>query len=219
MDRIVNIAQNTTLVLCFVAAAWLAIRKRDRAWTLLAFFFGCFALGDLYWMSCVLFYGETPTITVVSSLSWYATYIFLYMTLRQLAPPESARETRVLPWLGFAFTLAMGIFYFALYIVWQIELGEKYVLWGKALDNLIVALLMGLLLFSAIRRLMDRDKYPTQRYFCIVVLVFCLLEYALWTASCFWWTDTLGNPYYWFDFLLTANFFFFLPATKKAVAA
>ncbi len=219
INRIMNASQNAVLVLCFSAAVWIAIRKRERAWTLLAFFFGCYALGDLYWMFCLVFYLTTPKITIVSDLSWYATYIFLYMTLRQIAPPESAREKRALPWLGAAFAMAMAVFYFSLYIVWEIRLGEEYVLWVKAVDNLIIALLMGLLLFSAIRRLMDRGKYPAQRYFCIVVLVFCLLEYALWTSSCFWWMETMENPYYWFDFLLTASFFFFFPATKKAVAA
>ena len=85
--------------------------------------------------------------------------------------------------------------------------------WGEVLTNLAYALLMSLLLFSAIRRLLDGDKYPARRLLSLMILVFCLLEYALWTASCFFSGDGLQNPYYWIDFLLTASFVFFIPAT------
>ena len=51
------------------------------------------------------------------------------------------------------------------------------------------------------------------------VLAFIALEYALWTASCFWVSDTLTNPYFWFDFLLTLVLLLFLPAVRKAVEA
>lgn len=51
------------------------------------------------------------------------------------------------------------------------------------------------------------------------VLTFTALEYALWTASCFWVSDTLTNPYFWFDFLLTLVLLLFLPAVRKAVEA
>ena len=49
------------------------------------------------------------------------------------------------------------------------------------------------------------------------MLAFIALEYALWTASCFWVSDTLTNPYFWFDFLLTLVLLLFLPAVRKAV--
>ena len=74
---------------------------------------------------------------------------------------------------------------------------------------------MGLLLYSAIRRLAERRN----RFLPALILILCLLEYALWTASCFWNDELLLHPYYWFDFLLTVSFPFFLPAVRKAVAA
>ena len=39
------------------------------------------------------------------------------------------------------------------------------------------------------------------------------------TASCCWVSDTLTNPYFWFDFLLTLVLLLFLPAVRKAVEA
>ena len=87
---------------------------------------------------------------------------------------------------------------------------------GEIGNNLIYGSLMGLLMFSAVRRLMDRDAGC--RTLCIVILVFCLLEYAMWTVSVFFKGDTLANPYYWFDFLLTVSFPAFLSAAKRTVA-
>ena len=216
LDGIENALQSVVLLACAVIAAVRAIRQRSRTWTLLVLFFGSWLLGNLYWMFCLIFFGSSPQVSIVSDLSWYASFIFLYMLLRHTAAPESTREKRFLPWLGFIFSLGMAIWFCSLYVHWNKE-GYHFTLWDKALSNLIYAVLMGLLLFASIRRLLDGEAYPVQRPLCIAILVFCLLEYALWTTSCFWSEISLANPYYWFDFLLTAGFLSFLPTTRKAV--
>lgn len=68
-------------------------------------------------------------------------------------------------------------------------------------------------------RLGETDGKRRLRRFYGTVLAFTALEYALWTASCFWVSDTLTNPYFWFDFLLTLVLLLFLPAVRKAVTA
>ena len=204
IESIENALQIATLLVCSALALIRAVRTRSRAWTLLAFFYGSWGLGDVYWLVCLIFFGQTPRISVVSDLSWYASYIFLYMLLREIAPPDGAREKRFLPWLGPLFAAGMAAFFMQ---------------WGEIGSNLIYALLMSLLLFSVIRRFLDREKYAAQQALCVLILVFCLLEYALWTASCFWTGETLGNPYYWFDFLLTLSFPCFIPAARRAVKA
>lgn len=202
IERIENGLQIAVLAVCVAVALARAIRTRDKTWTLLLLFFGSWLLGDVYWTACLLSFGGTPKISVVSDLSWYAAYIFLYMLLREVAPPVTRREARVLPWLGVAFALGMAVFYMR---------------WGEIASNLIYAALMGLLLFSAIRRLLDGRHYAAQRPLCLLILIFCLLEYCLWTSSCFWAGETLANPYYWFDFLLTSGFALFIPAVRKEV--
>lgn len=200
IESIENALQIAVLLACTVYALVRAARHKSRTWTMLAFFYGSWALGDIYWLMCLAFYGHTPQVSVVSDLSWYASYIFLYMLLRHAAPPDGAREKRFLPWLGPLFALGMAFFFMQ---------------WGEVLANLAYALLMSLLLFSAIRRLLDRERYAERRPLSLMILVFCLLEYALWTASCFFSGDGLQNPYYWIDFLLTVSFVFFIPATGK----
>ena len=195
-----NALQIVVLTLCVAVALVKAIKYQSRKWTLLSFFYGSWVLGDIYWLVCLIFFNQTPQVSAVSDLSWYAAYIFLYMLLRRAAPPESARERRFLPWVGPLFAAGMAAFYMQ---------------WGQITGNLIYAGLMGLLLFSAIRRLMDGE----QRFFCVIVLIFCLLEYGLWTSSCFFDGERLMNPYYWIDFILTMCFPLFLPATRKVAAA
>ena len=196
IERIENALQIGTLVVCAAIALYRIVKRRGEAWTLLSFFYGSWLLGDIYWLACLVFYDGTPQISAVSDLSWYASYIFLYLLLRHTAPPEKPFGAKVLPWLGPVFTAGMGVF---------------FMLRGEIAANVAYAALMGFLLYAAIRRLMERRSV----YLSVLILVFCLLEYALWTASCFWNDEIVLHPYYWFDFLLTVSFPFFLPATER----
>ena len=200
IEQIDNGIQIAVLVICVIEAIFKAAKYRSRSWTLLAFFYGSWLLGDIYWTVCLLFYDKTPEISVVSDLSWYASYIFLYLLLRHTSPPEKLAGKKIIPWLGPVFALGMALFYMRL---------------GAILNNLIYAGLTGLLLYAAISRLTERRD----RALPVVILIFCLLEYALWTASCFWNDPIQFHPYYCFDLLLTLSFPFFLPAARKAVTA
>ena len=92
-----------------------------------------------------------------------------------------------------------------------------FMFWGEIISNLIYAGLMGLLLFSAIRRMTDADKTGRNLFLPVWVLVYVLLLYGMWISSCFWNDAADFQVYYVFDFLLTISFPFFLPATRKAV--
>ena len=84
-------------------------------------------------------------------------------------------------------------------------------------SNLIYAGLIGLLLYASLSRLTDKGQTAPSRMVAGAVLTLCLLEYALWTASCIWEGDSPLNPYIWIDFLLSISFLLFIPATQKAV--
>ena len=195
IDQLENAIQVVVLLVCFVVAAWLAVTRGSRKWTVLGGFYGSWFLGDLYWLVCYLFYETMPQISIVSDMSWYASSIFLYMLLQEAAPPERTRH--VLPWLGPLFAAGMAVFFMQ---------------WGEYLNNVVCGVLMGLLLYASIRRLLD----GRQRFLSGLILAYCLLEYGLWVSSCFWQEPVLSEPYYWFDFALTASFLLFLPAVRKA---
>lgn len=195
LDQLENAVQTAVLLVCVIAAAGLAISRRSRTWTLLSLFYGSWFLGDLYWLVCYLYYDTMPQISIVSDMSWYASGIFLYMLQREVAAPKDTRH--ILPWLGPVFAAGMAVFFMQ---------------WGEYFNNVVYAVVMGLLLYASIRRLQD----GTQRFLSALILINCLLEYGLWISSCFWQESVLSEPYYWFDFALTACFILLLPAVRKA---
>lgn len=202
IEIIENVAQISVLFICAGIALHNALAEQSRIWTLTFFFLGSFGLGDIYWLVCLIFYGESPQISVVSNLSWYAAYIFLYMMLRRAAPPEGSGRRHLLPWAGPAFSAVMAVYFMQ---------------WGDILNNLLIALLMGLLSFSALARLSSGSRYRNQRFLFVSALFLYVTEYALWISSCLW-EYTPSSPYYWFDILLTLSFIPFVPAVRKAVA-
>lgn len=207
IETIVNAVQLGALLFCSAVSLSGVYRTRDEKWLLLFLFYAGYFLGDLYWQMYLVFYHRTPVVFYVSDLSWYAGYLFLYLLLQRMTPPGIRRfrdlRLRLLP----VFCCAMCLFYMH-------EAGDYF-------GNVISALLMSFLLFQASKNLMYLRKTGREnpaRFFYVLVLVFCALEYAGWTASCFWMGDTFANPYLWFDCLLTVAEVLFLQAVEKVVA-
>lgn len=208
IEVIENSIQLAALTVCAVIATVFAVRDRSRRSALLAMFYGSYVLGDTYWLLYLVFYGHTPSLFYVPYLCWYAAYVFLHLLLLRLSSETERCFRAPAAWAGPVFTVAMGVFYI--------------LQWGDVLGNLITALLMGLLLYHLIRGFLYLRKHPEEGnrwWMYLLALVFCVLEYAAWTASCFFWDEVLTNPYFWFDFLVTPCTVLFLPACRKAVSA
>ncbi len=190
----------------FCAALRAYLKSRGQPWFLLTCFYGTFALGTLYWTLHLLLRQETPQIFYVSDLAWLASYVFLLALTLTLADPEERQSRTGLCWLAPVFCLPQFVL---------------YVTYGDLLLNVLMCGLTMMLAWSAMRGLVWAKKTENGRLrrFHGTVLAFTTLEYALWTASCFWVSDTLTNPYFWFDFLLTLVLLLFLPAVRKAVEA
>lgn len=207
IESIENAVQLALLLVCTAVSGTYAVRSRRRADAMLTLFYGSYALGDLYWLLYLLFYGHTPKLFYVSDLSWYAAYLFLFLLLQLVSDPEE-RSTRCRAALLFPlFTAAMCVFYMR---------------WGDYVGNVIAAVMMSLLLTHAARGLYYLRSHPEEsarRWLYVVTLVFCLVEYAAWTSSCFWSGDTWANPYLWFDCMLTLTVLLFLPAYRKGAGA
>ena len=98
-----------------------------------------------------------------------------------------------------------------------------YLSTGGILFNLFISGLAMAIGWNSARGLIynrkQRKKQRAKEIFHTVVLLIIFFEHCLWTSSCFWISDTYTNPYFWFDFMLTASMFALLPATKRAVEA
>ncbi len=184
MDYILQFAVMTC---CFVYAAINFARGGNRGWLMLTFFYACYAMGDLYWLLYVAFEGTTPMVFWVSDLSWYSGFLFLCLLLRDLLERRKPEKTRW-AYLAPAFSVAACLFFLQ---------------WGDYPGNLATAVLMGTMGYLTLRGLFnERERGPFRRML-LCFAFFFLNEYAMWFASCFWGGDTLLNPYFWFDGLLS----------------
>ena len=206
MELIENLLQ---LLVTFIGALLSGISYRkshQQAYFLLLCFYGCFALGALYWTLYLLLFDTTPRAFYVSEFGWVASLIFLRILQATLSGQDErsfrCRRTWLAPLVG-------------------VPLLVFYCTYGDILSNLIWCGMMIWLSFCAIRGLVyasgQTGTARELRCFHIGVLCFVASEYLLWTAGCFWRNDSLASPAFWCDMLLTLAVLGLLPATRKAV--
>lgn len=208
MELIENLLQ---LLTTFVGAllSGISYRKSGRqAYFLLLCFYGCFALGALYWTLYLLLFDTTPRVFYVSEFGWVASVIFLHILQATLAGTEERGFRCRRAWLAPAFGVPLLAF---------------YCIFGDILSNLIWCGMMIVLSYGSIRGLVYAGRQTgqarKQRYFHIGILCFAASEYLLWTVGCFWPNTSLSSPTFWCDILLTLAIFGLLPAARKAVGA
>ena len=206
MELIENLLQ---LSVTFIAAclAGFAYRKSGRqAYFLLLCFYGCFALGALYWTLYLLLFNTTPRVFYVSEFGWVSSVIFLRILQATLTSPKERALRCPTDWLALLVGVPLLVFYCT---------------YGDILSNLIWCGMMILLSFCSIRGLVYANAQTgaarNMRWFHIGVLCFAASEYLLWTAGCFWRNDSLASPAFWCDLLLTFAILGLLPATRRAV--
>ena len=182
--------------------------RRQTHFLLLFCFYGCFALGALYWTLYLLLFDTTPRVFYVSEFGWIASVIFLRILQATLASPEERAFRCLEAWLAPAFGLPLLVFYCT---------------YGDILSNLIWCGMMIWLSFCAIRGLAytktQTGAARNMRCFHIGVLCFAFAECLLWTVGCFWPDTSPASPTFWCDMLLTLAILGLLPATRKAVDA
>lgn len=228
VESIDNLIQLIVFGICFGISLRLTYTKRSRAMGILSLFYISFFLGDLYWLLYIVFYDSTPQVFYVSEFNWYASYLFLILLMQQTLEPEARRQRSRVLLLPLVFAAGMCVFFMQ---------------WGDYISNIISAVLMGLMMFRAMQgslycrekdpaadHLTGREKDPAamqsgysaksiaaQMRLCRLILVFCVIEYVMWTVSCFWRGDGLTNPYYWLDGMLTVCSAALLPVLDKGV--
>ena len=109
-----------------------------------------------------------------------------------------------LPWLALVIITPLTVYFISI---------------GDLLYNLIVGVLMCAMLWTAIRGLVWQKMCPNRGklFVRLAIIGFIALEYCLWLSSYPWVSETLTNPYFWFDFAVTASLLVLLPAVRKAV--
>ena len=200
-----NLIQLAVLILCFGASCYQYSKRSSRTWLFLSLYYVAMLLGELYWVLMLVLLHSTSIFDYVSESTWFSAYLFLYLMTKQLLPEGERTSRSFLIWVGPVFTACMAVFYMQ---------------WGRVLSNIFTAVAMGLIFMNATQGLLmmrgkSAGKYPLKRCF-QMILAFCLVEYALWPASCFWSGETLENPCYWLDILLSFSLLLLFVSVKEA---
>ena len=208
MELINNLFQFAVTLLGFCLSGIWYLKDRKQTCFLLTCFYGCFALGSLYWTLYLLLFSETPQVFYVSEFGWIASVIFLYLLQYGLSTAEER---------SFACRKAL------LALLIGVPLCMFYCTFGDILSNLLWCGMMIAVSYYAIRGLAyartQTGAARQLRYFHIGVLCYVAAEYILWTSGCFRQGDLASFLYYGFDVLLTGCVFALLPATGRAVQA
>lgn len=206
MELIDNMLQLFAALLGAGLTGFIYRKSRQQPYFLLLCFYGCFALGSLYWALYLLLFSTTPQVFYVSEVGWISSLIFLLILQAVLAEKiEHGFHSRI-AWLSPVIGVPLLIFYCT---------------YGDILSNLIWCGMMIFLSFGALRGLsyakQQTDTAKNLRYFHIGMLCYVFSEYLLWTAGCFWPNISPASPTFWCDMLLTLAILGLLPATRRAV--
>ena len=85
MELVSNLLQFIVTLLGFSLSGIRYLKSRTQAYFLLTCFYGCFALGSLYWTLYLLLFSETPQVFYVSEFGWMA---FFFTSCNTRFPPR-----------------------------------------------------------------------------------------------------------------------------------
>ena len=203
VEFIDNLTQLLAALAGFLLSGASYLKSRRQPYFLLCCFYGCFGFGMLYWLLYTLLVTDAPPIFYVSDIGWISCFLFLLLLQYSFSDKEERSLQSRLPWLALVIIIPLTAYFISI---------------GDALYNLIVGALMAAMLWTAVRGLVWQKKQPNQsrRFFHFAVIGFLVLENCLWLSSYPWVGDTLANPYFWFDFAVTASLLMLFPAVRKA---
>ena len=208
LEVVSNIIQIAVLVVCIAAAVYNTDTLKSRSWVLFGLFAVSFLLGDIWWLLDLLFYRDRTLYSLIPYINWKASALFLILLIRnRQQAPLFKRPVRSILWVIPVFCAGMCAYYMQ---------------FGAYVDNVITALFMAVLIWITIQRFLEirgsEDDAAGDKSLCLVVLLFCVSEYAMWTASCLDYDHPLRILYDVFSFVLTLSIALMIPALRKAVS-
>ena len=204
VEFIDNLTQLLVVLTGCIISGVFYLQSRRQPYFLLCCFYGCFGVSILYWLLYTILITDAPPLFYVADIGWISCYLFLLQLQYSLLDKEERTLRSRLPWLALVIIIPLTVYFISI---------------GNPLYNLIVGILMSAMLWTAIRGLVWQKKHPNhgKRFFHFAVISFIALEYCLWLSSYPWVSDTLTNPYFWFDFAVAASLLVLFQAVRKAV--
>ena len=111
MELVNNLLQFIVTLLGFFLSGIRYLKSRKQAYFLLTCFYGCFALGSLYWTLYLLLFSETPQVFYVSEFGWVASVVFLYILQYALSSEKERRFPCRKALIAFLIGVPLCVFY------------------------------------------------------------------------------------------------------------
>lgn len=207
IEFIDNLLQVLVTLGCCCISSLFFHRSRERAYFVLASFYGCFTFAGLYWTLFYLLFSETPNIFYVSEVGWLSGCILLYVLQNTVSSDDERLYKTKYSWIALFVGIPLMIF---------------YCYYGDIVFSILTSVIMIFISRYSIKCFVfwyRKRKFDREMVFHILILVFVFLEYCLWVAGDLWAGDTIKNPYFWFDFLLTVWRIIILYSVKRVVEA
>ena len=195
--------QLVMLVACFALALIRALRARNAVWLEVVCFFACMLLGNVYYYGFMVVFDDFPHYSYIADFSWIAGYVFLLMLIIQCEQERGPTAPIPVAWLP----VGVSAVCCAVYIYAN----------GYPILNFVDNGLVAALGFFAVRGLVAKPEedfapgFATSKPLHFMVLVFFVVEQALWLSSLI--PD--AGP----DYLVYTVFNFALTLTYAAVLA
>ncbi len=190
----IDIIENVFMLLAALIGLFISlfryIETPKRGWLYMTIFALCNILSDYYWTIYTLIIHEDPDVSALMAyFGWNAGYFVLLLAVLEMRPKEGKRYFHPLMLLP----IPLNIWQLIIYLQYG---GIFNNLWQTGLTTVIAVLCMQSLLYWFKNRKQGAHLPVTH----LAVLFFVLVEYAMWTASCFSWPSDWQDPYFYFAF-------------------
>ena len=198
-----NVLQTIVTIVAATICTTEYVRTRHRSHLYMAMTLWFYVLGIYYWTVYLVVMGNLPDTILFADLAFIASFVFLLPALYDIRPER--QRLRIHPVLLPVVLLSLALYVFVYYN------------YSDPISFAALTCLAGVILYFSLLWFLDAKKegQHTTIYLTGVVLILC--EHACWVCDLFFQTDSLANPYYWFDTLVTACFLVAPFALSKAL--
>ena len=205
IDMIDNICMLLTAVIGLLICLFRYIENPKRGYLYLSVYFLARLLSDYYWTLYYIVMNSEPDISAIMAyFGWNVSYLFLLILVYYRRNPEIKRlfhPVMLIP-------VPINIYLFILFTSFG---GLFNNLWsGIILTGVEIFCLQSLIYYFKNRK--NGVHFP---FLHVTVLAGVVIEYVMWTLSCYFWDDDWSNPYYYFAFLSYVIEAFFVWALGK----
>ena len=140
----------------------------------------------------------------VANLGWNMGYVFLFLAVFNLMRERKKRYFHFLMLWPVLTNLPLLILY--------MKFGGIFNnIWQVGITTVVMVLCMGEILYYLKNKKYGR-RFP---HLAVLILIYEILSYGMWTASCFDWKNDFLNPYFYFEILVSMITVFFAWAVGR----